>query len=237
VDLTTRDERSVDTYPKGDDGCGGERQVHLWLPGGRLVTDGDGGLRLWDLETGKSLQLRPCQKQWATDSLLLASRDAGTIVRLDTAERTGQIATLSTFDIRSGTTRVITSHGNTMYSFALDASGTTLVTGTLDGAVRVGLLSGEEPHLLYGHTATVSSVAISPDGRWIASGSDDGTIRLWPMPDMSKPPLHTWPREELLAKLKSLTNLRAVRDPASDTGWKIEIGPFPGWKDVPEWNP
>ena len=57
------------------------------------------------------------------------------------------------------------------------------------------------------------------------------------MPDLTKPPLHTLPHDELLAKLKSLTNLRAVRDPASDTGWKIEIGPFPGWDTVPEWNP
>ena len=55
------------------------------------------------------------------------------------------------------------------------------------------------------------------------------------MPDLSKPPLHTLPHDELLAKLRSLTNLRAVPDPASDTGWKIEIGPFPGWADVPTW--
>jgi hypothetical protein len=39
---------------------------------------------------------------------------------------------------------------------------------------------------------------------------------------------------ERLAKLRSLTNLRAVRDPASDTGWRVEIGPFPGWGTVPE---
>jgi hypothetical protein len=55
------------------------------------------------------------------------------------------------------------------------------------------------------------------------------------MPDLSKPPLRTLPHDELLAKLKSLTNLRAVRDPASDTGWKIEIGPFPGWQAAPQW--
>ena len=43
------------------------------------------------------------------------------------------------------------------------------------------------------------------------------------------------PHGELLAKLHSLTNLRAVRDPAPSTGWTIELGPFPGWRDVPTW--
>lgn len=36
-------------------------------------------------------------------------------------------------------------------------------------------------------------------------------------------------------RLRALTNLRVVRDPTSSTGWKIDIGPFPGWKDVPTW--
>jgi WD40 repeat protein len=120
-------------------------------------------------------------------------------------------------------------------TFALDPAGATLVTGDIHGVLRISPLTGGEPHLLFGHTDVVTSVAVSPDGRWIASGSEDGTIRLWPMPDLSKPPLHTLPHEELIAKLKSLTNLRAVRDPASDTGWTIEAGPFPGWATVPEW--
>jgi hypothetical protein len=55
------------------------------------------------------------------------------------------------------------------------------------------------------------------------------------MPDLTKPPLHTLPREELIAKLKTLTNLRAVRDEGSSTGWGIEVGPFPGWETVPTW--
>jgi serine/threonine protein kinase len=39
----------------------------------------------------------------------------------------------------------------------------------------------------------------------------------------------------ILAKLKSLTNLRAVRDPEAPEGWSIQLAPFPGWKDVPSW--
>jgi pimeloyl-ACP methyl ester carboxylesterase len=26
-----------------------------------------------------------------------------------------------------------------------------------------------------------------------------------------------------------------LEDPAWPTGYKIEVGPFPGWKDVPTW--
>jgi hypothetical protein len=38
-----------------------------------------------------------------------------------------------------------------------------------------------------------------------------------------------------MAKLHALTNLRVVEDLTSPTGYKLEIGPFPGWKDVPTW--
>ena len=41
--------------------------------------------------------------------------------------------------------------------------------------------------------------------------------------------------EELTARLKAMTNLRVIEDPASATGYKLDIGPFPGWKDVPTW--
>ncbi len=110
-----------------------------------------------------------------------------------------------------------------------------LVTGDQQGVVRVGPASERTSStLLLRHSGPVRSVAVSPDGKWIASASGS-EIRLWPMPDLARPPLHALPRQELLAKLRALTNLEVVPDPAAPTGWKLEVGPFPGWKDVPTW--
>jgi len=243
-DLVTGSERTLDTHPQGGTGWGQlgtgleALAFSAWLPDGRLVTDGDAGLRVWDLADGTSRLLRPAGEAPPEGTLQLrVSADGRSIVRLAGAVKTGSTSSLSVFDLISGVTREITSHGRGLVLYALDSSGKILVTGDRYGVVRVGPLTGEEPHLLYGHAAAVTGVAVSPDGRWIASGSNDGTIRLWPMPDLSKPPLHTLPHDELLATLRSLTNLRAVRDPNSDTGWKIEIGSFPGWAVVPEWSP
>ena len=69
----------------------------------------------------------------------------------------------------------------------------------------------------------------------IASCSRDTTIRLWPISDLSKPPLHALPHAMLIARLKTLTNLRVVRDEKSATGWKVFHDPFPGWETVPSW--
>ena len=50
-----------------------------------------------------------------------------------------------------------------------------------------------------------------------------------------RPAFHTLPYEELLDRLRAVTNLRVVPDEQSATGYRIEIGPFPGWAEVPEW--
>ena len=211
----------------------GAHDFPAWLPDGRLVSQGVTGLRIWDLVTGSSRQVRPCRPMEGFDFMVIrATPDSRAVVTLIT--RGAGVSDLSVADLASGASRDITSHGGRLQSFALDPTGTTLVTGDADGLVRVGPLSGEgEPHLLYGHSRAVTSVAVSPDGRWIASGSDDDTIRLWPMPE--GPPLHTLPYDALLAKLRSLTNLRVVPDTASATGYKLEPGPFPGWAKAPEW--
>jgi WD40 repeat protein len=137
-------------------------------------------------------------------------------------------------DPATHTSRRITTHGQRLWTAAFDPSGRIVVSADIDGVLRAGPVSGEEPHLLLGHSNNLTAVAVSPDARWIASVSDDG-LSLWPMPDVTKPPLHMLPHAELMATLDALTNLRVVRDPTSSTDWKLDVGPFPGWKDVPTW--
>jgi WD40 repeat protein len=138
-------------------------------------------------------------------------------------------------ELDSGTVTPLDRFGVDVTAVGLDPTGTIVVTGHKSGEVQVAELPDGDSHLFLGHESGVERVAIDPLGRWIASGGYDSTIRLWPMPDLSKPPLHTLPREELIAKLKTLTNLRVVRDEESGTGWKLEVGPFPGWETVPTW--
>lgn len=139
------------------------------------------------------------------------------------------------FNLQDGTTAPLPSHGTHPNAVALDASDSLVATSSTDGTIRIGPVTGAEPHLLLGHEGDVKAVAFSPDGRWLASAGDEFTIRLWPVPDASKLPLHRRPRAELLSLLRSHTNLRAVPDPVSSTGYKLEPGPFPGWAKPPEW--
>ena len=201
--------------------------------GGLILSGNDAGLVRWDLESGnKEVIVEEAVYRFAISS-------DGSRVLFGTAEGelggvgvpNGRVVLL---DLGTGSKKPLLSHGRSVSAVAMDAEGTMAVTGDTAGVIRVGLLNGDEPHLLLGNPNEVLDIAVDPGGRWIASAS--GTeVRLWPMPDLSKPPLHTLPREELIAKLKTLTNLRVVRDPESATGWTLTHDPFPGWETVPTW--
>ena len=200
---------------------------------GRLLSGSTAGVVAWDLESGEHEMIFPLRVQFAAVSgdgrrLLVTEEGKG-----DGMQDPAGSPTFVDLDI--GGVTDLRAHGLQVMTMALDQKGTLAVTGDSEGIIRVGPVTGEEPHLLLGHDSEILSLAIDPLGRWIASASMDGTLRLWPMPDLSKPPLHTLPREELIAKLKTLTNLRVVRDEDSPTGWTLTHDPFPGWETVPTW--
>jgi WD40 repeat protein len=139
------------------------------------------------------------------------------------------------FSLDDETMTPVPAHFPVGFGVVVDAKESLLASGSPDGTVRIGPVSGTEPHLFFGHRADSNARAFSPDGRWLASGSADRTIRLWPVPDVTKAPPQRQSREDFLAALRSRTNLRLVQDERVSTGWRLEVRSFPGWKTLPKW--
>jgi WD40 repeat protein len=195
---------------------------------GALVSGGEGGVQSWNTETGERRSILA-----AGFALISASADGRRLVAVTFKGRDiGPDAETTVVDLDTGTHRTTTTHRSNVV--ALDPSGQILVSGGEDGAVRVGPATGEEPHLLLGHTSRVGCVGVTPDGRWVVSVAGN-EVRLWPMPDVSKPPFHTLPYGELMTRLGAMTNVQVVEDGSSPTGYKVDVGPFPGWRDMPAW--
>ena len=116
-------------------------------------------------------------------------------------------------------------------------SGTITITCNAAGEILVGPIGSTVRHHLLGHQGFVRLAVASPDGQWVASAGEDGTLRLWPMPDFTRPPLGDLPHGELIQALRALTNLRVVPDDESSTGYmvKADMEVFRGWETVPAW--
>jgi WD40 repeat protein len=229
----------------------------------RLPYEGPRAIRVWDVETGAVRELDAAEQEFlllkfTTDGRLFSSSRSGDVLSWNVDEGTYELllenaasrfdisqdghtllagldGRATIYDLEDGSRWELSSHGEHLSEFVLDPTGHFVVTGDEEGVIRVGPVTGEEPHLLLGHKGAVSWIKVSPKGDWIASGGADHTIRLWTMPNMDQRPFHTLPHEEFLDRLKRLTNLRAVPDEESPTGYRIDIEPFPGWEKVPEW--
>jgi WD40 repeat protein len=232
-DLETGELRLIDLRQDREH-CWGEAVPDAYdlafLTNRELLTSDAWGIRLWNLDDGTSRDVRPCRQKTFTH--VRASPKGRRLLVVDVELQKG-LSTFGLYDLESKTFREITSHGNRVFAATLDPTGTMVVTGDFDGVVRAGPVTGEEPHLLYADSLQIVSVAVSPDGRWISSSSQGGTIRIWPMPEGT--PFHTLPYAEILERIRSMTNLRVVPDESSGTGYRVEIGPFPGWKNLPTW--
>ncbi len=211
-----------------------------FLPDGRLLSCGQSGIRRWSLEDGsfETLLTETCGDMVITPGGRVAVAKAGpgrsAAIDLDSGEMRFVSDLGLVHDLDGDGGRQLAGFRPSLL-FAIAPGGDVVAAASEGGVIQVGRLSGGEPHFLFGHQALVTSLAFSPDGLRLASADAGGTIRVWPVPDLSKPPFHTLPYDALMAKLDRLTNLRVVADVESSTGYSFEVGRFPGWAEVPRW--
>ena len=229
-DLETDACRVLGPLESAGDGYEGNFGGLFFLPDGRLLASGADGLHIWDLENGSAKQLESRKFRYG-----VLSSVGPHMLNTFSQDLSSEQGWLLWTDVGSGQSRTLDSHGKKVITTAFDPTGKIAVSGDFDGVVRVGTVNGERPHLLYGHQGYINDLAVSPVGRRIASAAHDGTIRIWPMPDMKETPFHTLPYEEILERLRSVTNVRVVEDKESSTGYSIDYAPFPGWETVPKW--
>ena len=151
--------------------------------GTRIVSGGDDTVRLWTLEGERAAKPFRGHFGWvfsvafSPDGTRIVSGGRDGTVRLWMLE--GEPAAKPFRGHESGTDIGGRNPGG-VSSVAFSPDGTRIVSGGLDGTVRLWTLEGEraaEP--FEGHDGWVSSVAFSPDGTRIVSGGRDGTMRLW----------------------------------------------------------
>lgn len=219
----------------------GVQQVVLPIPGGGEGFDG-GILALLFTDqdhilagkegSGKGVVLFDLQKGSATNLLDLPA-DSFAFSR---AGHFGFAARdlLMRFSLNGDAPTPVPSHGLASRT-AIDSQERFLASASDDGVVRIGPISGGDPHVFLGHKGAIRALAFSPDGRWLASAGEDSTIRLWPVPDVTQTPPHKRSHGEFLGMLRSWTNLRVVLDETSPNGWRMDSDPFPGWEKLPTW--
>lgn len=156
---------------------------------GLAIASADGGIRVWDLESGRQMRRLAAGGVRALDVGSIPtptpahSRGLGGD-GLPVVVTGGADGMVTLWDaVSGGTLRQFRGHQGPVLAVRLAPGGALVATAGADHTVRLwDVESGRQQAVLNGHSDAVTALAFAASGRMLASGGNDGTVRVWTLP-------------------------------------------------------
>jgi len=153
----------------------------FWVSGCAVTPDGrrvvstsfDQTLRVWDLESGRTLATLQGHSAWVRGCAM--TPDGRRVVSASDDK------TLKVWDLASGQLlATLQGHSRSGNSCAVTPDGRHAISASDDKTLKIwDLASGHTLATLQGHSAWVRGCAVTPDGRHVVSASTDHTLMVW----------------------------------------------------------
>jgi WD40 repeat protein len=147
----------------------------VFSPDGKLALTAsyDNTARLWDVKTGKELQVLNGHTESVSSAVF--SPD-GTLALTASSDKTARI-----WDVSTGKElQVLSGHNIGINSAVFSPDGTLALTASYDSRARIfEVATGKALQVLSGHTRVVKSAVFSPDGKLALTASWDNTARIF----------------------------------------------------------
>ncbi|HEX2474789.1 MAG TPA: WD40 repeat domain-containing protein, partial [Lacipirellulaceae bacterium] len=135
---------------------------------------------VFDIETGQLVR--------SYDAGVAEPRDAALSADGRFLVSVGSHAAIVVWDARTGeriSDRFV-GHSEASYDLAFTPDGRQIITGCLDGTIRIWNAATGAHERMLKHDRWVAAIALSPDGKWLLSSGLDDTVRLWNLGDGSE---------------------------------------------------
>ncbi|XP_037903024.1 WD repeat-containing protein 48 homolog isoform X1 [Hermetia illucens] len=142
----------------------------------------DTTVKVWNAHKGFCMSTLRTHRDYVQALAYAKDREQVASAGLDKAIFLWDVNTLTALTASNNTvtTSSLAGSKDSIYSLAMNPSGTVIVSGSTENTLRIW-----DPRTcgrimkLKGHTENVRALVVSPDGSQVVSGSSDGTIKLW----------------------------------------------------------